>query len=161
MILKMPNALSLIEHKKFLFFYFLLAILLSCSNVQKRDKPENLLSKDQMVEIYTDMLLLDAVKRSVSKSFESYNLEASEHIYNKFKIDSATLTNNMRYYNLDFEANAEIYKRVNENLENKREFIDSIVQNRDSIQKIEQQKKLKVKDSLSLIDKEPIVFKSN
>ena len=93
------------------------SILLSCNDVQERQKPDKLLPESQMVDIYTDMVLLDAVSRSVSKKFKSYNLESSEHIYNKYKIDSTTLAKNMTYYNLEFETNAEIYKKVSENIE--------------------------------------------
>ena len=89
-----------------------------------------------MVEIYTDMVLLDAVNRSVSKKFKSYNLEPSEHIYNKYKIDSTTLADNMGYYNLEFETNAEIYKKVSENIEERKTYTDSVVQLKDSLKKI-------------------------
>lgn len=148
MIFKMRNAWFLTGLSKVMGLSILFSILLSCSDVQKRQKPDKLLTESQMVEIYTDMVLLDAVSRSVSKKFKSYNLEPSEHIYNKYKIDSTTLADNMAYYNLEFETNAEIYKKVSENIEKRKTYIDSVVQLKDSLKKIEQQKKLKLKDSL-------------
>jgi len=138
----------LIGLTKFFAFCAFVGILFSCSDVQERKKPDKLLPESQMVEIYTDMILLDAVNRTISKKFQSYNLEASEHIYNKYKIDSTTLADNMAYYNLEFETNAEIYNKVSNNVEQRKAYIDSVVQLRDSLKKIEQQKKLKLKDSL-------------
>lgn len=152
----MPSVLSLIDLKKFLFFSVFIYVLLSCSDVEKHPEPENLLPKEKMVKIYTDMVLLDAVKRSTSKNFESYNLDGSDHIYNKYKIDSTTLADNVLYYNLNFEVNSEIYKKVKENIEDRKTLIDSIVHLRDSLKKLEQQKKLKIKDSINL-EKEKVL----
>ena len=141
----MRNALNLIDKQKKIFSLVLSVFLLcSCSDVQKRQKPDKLLPESQMVEIYTDMVLLDAINKSVSKKFQSYNLNASDHFYNKYNIDSTTLADNMAYYNLEFETNADIYTKVNKNVEERKAYIDSVVHLRDSLKKIEQ----KIKDSL-------------
>ena len=148
MTFKMHNAWSLTGLNKAVSFSVLIGIMVSCSDVQEREKPDKLLPKSKMVEIYTDMVLLDAVNRTNAKKFKNIGLEAPEHIYNKFDIDSTTLADNMSYYNLDFEANAEIYEQVRENIENRKEHIDSIVKLKDSLKKREKQKNLKLNDSL-------------
>jgi len=145
----MLNALSLIELNKTIFVTVLVVFVLSCSNVQDREEPDKLLSKDKMVEIYTDMIYLDAVQRSNHRNFKTYELEASEHIYNKFKIDSTTLAQNMAYYNLDFESNTEIYEQVKQNIAKKNEEIDSITRVKDSLKKVKANKRrAKLKDSI-------------
>ena len=147
-IFKTQNALSLIDLNKVIPMLICLCTLLSCSDVQKREKPENLISKDKMVEIYTDMIFLDAIQRSRSKEFKTYELTSSEHILNKYNIDSTTLSQNMLYYNLDFEANAAIYDQVKQNITERDKVLDSITTLRDSLKKLETEKKKNaIKDS--------------
>ena len=145
----MRNAWNLTETYRFFTISILAIILLSCSNVQERKKPDYLLSKQQMIEIYTDMLLLDAINRTNIKKFQSLGLETSQHIYNKFDIDSITLAENMNYYNLDFETNAEIYKQVRLNIEKRKEYMDSLTKRRDSLKKLEKkEREIQINESL-------------
>jgi hypothetical protein len=137
----MQNALSLIELKSISIALILLSIIFSCSDVQEREEPEKLLSKEQMVNIYTDMIFLDATQRSSPDDFKTYELKPSEHIYNKYKIDSTTLSENITYYNLDFETNTEIYEKVKQNITERSEAIDSISKLRDSLIQIEKKSK--------------------
>lgn len=146
----MLNALNLTELKKLIAASIFFCFMLSCSNVQKREEPETLLSKEKMVEIYTDMIFLDAVQRSNPSNFKSYELKSSEHIYNKFKIDSITLSENIAYYNLDFESNTEIYEKVKQNITERSEVIDSISKLKDSLKQVEKKEK-KIKDSIQSI----------
>ncbi|WP_445159304.1 DUF4296 domain-containing protein [Mesohalobacter salilacus] len=146
--------MSLIDRKHILVFALIIFVVWSCSDVQKRPKPDKLLSQDKMVNIYTDMLILDGVYRTNPKKFETYGLEPTEHIYNKFDIDSLTLAQNMSYYNLDFEVNSEIYEQVQKNIEAKKQILDSISQVKDSLKRLEREaKKPKLKDSIPLSKK--------
>lgn len=147
----MQNGLSLIDKKHIILLLLVSFFMCSCSDVQERNKPEQLLSQDKMVKIYTDMLMLDAVYRTNPKKFKSYELEPTAHIYNKFDIDSLTLAQNMNYYNLDFETNSEIYQEVRENIERKKGIIDSIDQVKDSLRRVKQEsQKAEINDSVAL-----------
>jgi hypothetical protein len=151
MILKMHNALNLIDRKYICVLTLAIFVVWSCSDVQKQTKPDKLLSQDKMVEIYTDMLILDGV---YSKKFETYGIEPTEHIYNKFDIDSLTLAQNMNYYNLDFEANIKIYEQVQKNIEAQKQIIDSIDRVNDSLRRLKTEtRKPMLKDSISLSKK--------
>lgn len=143
----MHNGLSLIG--KDIICLVVLISVLACSDVQKHKVPERILSEDEMVEIYTDMMILDAVKRSNSKIYNAYDIEIQEHVYNKFKIDSALLKDNIDYYNLEFEANIRIFERVNDNMNRKKEVYDSINKVQDSLEKIKvEQQRDSIKNSL-------------
>lgn len=147
----MHNGLSLIDRKYFFLVVIGAFFTWSCSDVQERNKPEKLLSQNEMVKIYTDMLLLDAVYRTNPEKFKIYNLEPTAHIYNKFDIDSLTLAQNMNYYNLDFETNSEIYEKVRSNIERHKQIIDSIDQVKDSLRRQKQKlKNVKINDSITL-----------
>jgi hypothetical protein len=111
--------------------------VLACSDVQKREKPENLIPKEKMVEIYTDMIILDALDRTSPRTLQSFEVKISDHITRKFGTDSSTLAQNIEYYNFEFETNADIYNEVLKNIEAKKREIDSIVEIRDSLRKEE------------------------
>ena len=140
----MHNGLSLIG-RNIGILTVLLSLCAACSNVQERSVPERILSEEQMVEIYTDMMILDAVKRSSGKIYKSYDLTAQQHIYNKFNVDSILLKENIDYYNLEFEANIRIFEKVNERMNMKKDYFDSINKIKDSISKLKQKTK---RDSL-------------
>ena len=144
---------SLIGIRKKTPLVIIIFILMSCNGVQNREEPDKLLSKDKMVNIYTDMVLLDAVYRTSPIQFENFDLKPSQHIYNKYKVDSTTLAENIDYYNLDFDASTEIYDQVKENVLAKNNYIDSIVKIRDSLKKLKTEKlKENTKDSMQKID---------
>ncbi|QTY26741.1 DUF4296 domain-containing protein [Flavobacterium sp. CS20] len=150
----MHNALNLIDRKYICVLTLAIFVVWSCDDVQKQTKPDKLLSQDKMVEIYTDMLILDGVYRTNSKKFETYGIEPTEHIYNKFDIDSLTLAQNMNYYNLDFEANIKIYEQVQKNIEAQKQIIDSIDRVNDSLRRLKTEtRKPMLKDSISLSKK--------
>lgn len=136
----MHNALSLTGNRIFCLVVLVMSVL-ACSDVQEHKVPERILSEDQMVEIYTDMMLLDAIRRGNTKIYDAYDIDVQEHIYNKFKIDSALLKDNIDYYNLEFEANTRIFERVNENMNRKKDLFDSIRKTQDSLERIEIERK--------------------
>ncbi len=147
MISKMQNVLNLTGKYILLCFGVLVsAAFMGCSDVQKREKPENLIPKDKMVDIYTDMIILDALDRTSPRTLKSFEIEVSDHILKKFDIDSSTLAQNIAFYNLEFEANQEIYDAVTRNINHKKDEIDSIVNVRDSLKKEELKLKNKTKN---------------
>lgn len=151
----MQNVLSLTD--RYLSFYavvFWLLLFFSCSNVQERKVPENLIPKEKMIDIYTDMVILDALERSSPQKLNSYGVETSEHIHKKYNIDSITLAQNIEYYNFEFDTNIEIYDQVTENIDTKKNRIDSIIQLKDSLKKEEKKQKNKMlRDSIQPIKK--------
>lgn len=142
------------RHNIYVFGLLLSIIVFSCSDVQNHPEPDNLLPKEKMIDIYSDMILLDAIHRSNPKSLESFGIEVSEHLKNKYNIDSTTLVQNIEYYNFQFETNIEIYEKVSENIESRKVIIDSIVKQRDSLEKDERKRvKENLKDSTASKEK--------
>ncbi len=154
----MQNALSLIELKRqIIISCCLLFFIGGCSDVQKQEVPEKIIPEDKMIDIYTDMIILDALDRTSPMVLKSNDISVSEHIINKFNIDSVTLAQNIQYYNLEFETNAEIYERVTKKIERKKEVLDSIEKVRDSLRKEEMQNLKKLEDSVSGKKKDSII----
>lgn len=132
--------------------------IFACSDVQDIEVPERLLSEDEMVEVYTDMMIIDAINRTNAKIYNEFDIDINEHMLNKYNIDSTILVNNIVYYNLDFDANVRIFERVNENILGKKDYFDSINSRTDSLEKLKKEKK---RDSIKNSLKKKEILKSD
>ncbi len=132
--------------------------IFACSDVQDRDVPERLLSENEMVEVYTDMMIIDAINRTNAKIYNEFGIDINEHMFNKYNIDSTTLVKNIAYYNLEFDANVRIFERVNENILGKKNYFDSINRRADSLEKLAKEKK---RDSVKNSLKQKALLKSD
>jgi hypothetical protein len=103
-----------------------LMLILSCQKADKVKKPDKLLSKDQMVAILSDIAVLktanDVNNNRLSKFIES----PFDYVTEKHQVDSLTIAQSIEYYNFQFNDNLSIYKRVEENIKNRKQKIDSI-----------------------------------
>jgi hypothetical protein len=113
----------------------LVVMMIACQSVEKVEKPENLLNKEQMVNVLTDIAILKAAT-DVNKNRLNKHIDKPFHyIKTKYGIDSLTLAKNLEYYNFKFNQNLEIYEKVEEKLKTKNTKIDSMQTYLDSIDK--------------------------
>lgn len=145
---------------QFFLCVFALVILSSCYDVKRPEKPDNLLSEDQMVAVITDMAILSSAKGVNKKRIEENGIIPDQYIYKKNNIDSLSFAESNLYYAFDIETYNSIYARVKDTLNKKKAFHESIEERekvkqntRDSIKrsKLKNTREL-VKDSL-LINK--------
>jgi len=92
------------------------AIFLSCKNPYM-DKPENLVSKDDMEQMLYDLAILEALKaQNPSQAYPS----PSQYIQQKYEVDSTTFSQSVKYYATDIKTYRKMYDHVKERLaENK------------------------------------------
>lgn len=127
--------------------FFILLLLLACQHIQRAPKPEKLLSQEQMQDILTDLILLDAVISVNNYQLDNYNIDAPHFIFNKYDIDSITLAQNLDYYNEQYTLNAEMYENVKLRIEAIKNEVEQQKALQDSLLK-EERKALKIKDTL-------------
>lgn len=134
--------------KKWLYFLIIL-IALAC-NEKVVEKPDNLISKDQMAEIIYDLAILNAAKKTNPIRLEERDLEAMPFIYNKHGIDSVQFFQSDVYYAsipVEYEA---IYKIVEARLENEKSVFDQRkTRESDSLRKIAEEKRKMRKEQLT------------
>lgn len=136
--------------KKFCAFLCILGVFTACQDVETAaPKPKHLLSEKQMQDLMYDMVLLDATSGVNNRKLQELNVDMYEFLTKKYDIDSATLQQNIDYYNYEFQSNLNIYQSVKDSIEFIKQHYDSIQNLEDSLRKIERQKldSLKVKDS--------------
>ena len=109
-----------------LLFLLLAVMLIACQNVVRPDKPDNLIGKDQMVDIFYDAYLANAAKSINNKKLRQMGIRLDSIIYQKHKIDSTQFANSNEYYSLDLDNYAEIYSKVEARLLVEQKRLDSI-----------------------------------
>jgi hypothetical protein len=113
--------------KKKITLYLLVGLFLnSCYQVEKPEKPENLLSEDQMVNLLVDMALMSSAKGINKRKLENNGIIPNEFIYKKNNIDSATFALNNDYYVFNVNQYKAIYVRVKDSLTKLRDHYKAI-----------------------------------
>ena len=139
------------------FLLILLLITVSCDISFKAPEPDNLIDQPVMEEILYDISLLKAAKSKSYKILEDNNVQADIYIYEKYKIDSITLRQNIEYYatksfkkakeieeriRLRFDAeNAEIEKAIQDGLKKKKEKDSIKLSNKKAVKELRSPKK--------------------
>lgn len=86
-------------------------------------KPDKLIEKDKMVDIFYDLSLLEAVKtQSINGGLSTKS--AYDFIQKKYKVDSMQFSQNNRYYAGDAEEYKKMIEKVKERLKTESLKID-------------------------------------
>ena len=114
----------------FLKIIVLLLILVGCQDVKYPEKPENLLTKEKMVQMLADAYIGNA---SRSKGFNNRVLRTKgvhldSILYKKHQVDSLTFAESNAYYASKLDIYAEIITEVEKLLLSKKASVDSILE---------------------------------
>lgn len=100
--------------------------LFSCQNVEKTERPERLIPEQKMVEVLTDLSLLNSARNYNKRQLEETGLRPREYLYEKHDIDSARLAESTMFYAQHPAQLERIYSRVRDNLENLKRDLENI-----------------------------------
>jgi len=154
----------LIEIKmKYLVLIFAL-FMLSCQSVEKMKKPDNLISEDKMVEVLTDLVLLNSAKNYNRRILEETGIKVNSYLYEKHGIDSLQLAQSTQYYADDASKLDKIYRTVKDTLEARKSILEKIREEEVRIQDSIREADVKaLQDSLNLKDKkmDSLLIKKN
>ncbi|WP_054852535.1 DUF4296 domain-containing protein [Olleya sp. ITB9] len=105
-------------YKKQQLLYLLMTLtLVSCYDVQKPEKPDDLISEDKMVDVLVETVIMSSAKGINKRELENKGILPDSFIYKKHKIDSLQFVNSNNYYAYDIENFNQIYTRVKDSLE--------------------------------------------
>ena len=126
--------------KKSIILFLCALSLLGCNN-SVVEKPDNLIDKDEMVDIIYDLSLLEGIRSSNYNSLKERGINPAKYVYKKYNIDSLQFAKSDRYYASDIEVYAKIYEKVTARLENEKKLVDSLAKvNPDPIKKMKPKK---------------------
>lgn len=112
--------------KRFFIILSILFLATSCYKYDKPKKPQNLISKDKMVEVILDIRLISSANGRNKSILEKQNLTEKRFIYKKHNIDSIQFAESNAYYSYFVEDYNEIYGKVKDSLEDLKEYYDEM-----------------------------------
>lgn len=130
--------------KNIITIIFGLIILSSCTSNTIYKKPKNLLTKNEMVNIITDMYIAEGA-RSVHNIDLERSVDYMPLVYEKYKIDSVRFAESNFYYTTKIDDYEDILKMVENRLKEKKIKYEKIAKEKDSIK---QKKNPYIKKSL-------------
>lgn len=135
--------------------FILCLLVLACNDKDQPKKPDNLISENQMEQIFYDLYIINAAKGVNRKILETNGFVPETYVLTKYKIDSTQFAKSNAYYAFDTEGYNRIVENVKAKLEKEKKTFaelqkaeDKVAKRkRDSINKIKNRKK----DSLNKI----------
>ena len=106
--------------QRFLKHILLFLLITSCSKIEKPKKPDNLISKDKMVDIIVDINLINAAKGINKRVLEENQINPEAYILEKYNVDSIQFKASNNFYAYDIKAYEAIYKSAKEELEKRK-----------------------------------------
>tara|TARA_B100001059_G_C17839229_1_gene590712 strand:+ start:6313 stop:6693 length:381 start_codon:yes stop_codon:yes gene_type:complete len=117
----------------------------SCYGIEKPKKPENLMSKDKMVDVLVELALVSSAKGINKRELENKGIVPDTFVYRKHKIDSTIFADSNNYYAYDIDEYSQIYKDVRDSLESLRTFYKTEEKKEDKIKQKELKETVKQK----------------
>jgi len=105
---------------------FLLVLMVSCQDVKKPERPENLISKDKMSDILYDVYLTNAARSVNNKLLRKTGIKFDSLIYVKYQIDSLQFEKSNAYYSANLKDYSTIIEKVKSRIEKLKDEKDSI-----------------------------------
>lgn len=138
----------------------------ACNKVKGPKKPDNLISKDKMVEVLIDAKLIGSAGSVNKMIMKNKGIDVNTYVFAKHNIDSLQFALSNDYYAFYLEDYEEIYNRVEDSLNalktkfkdlEAKEWKEKTKREEDSIKTLSKEKDTiglsKVKDSLKILSK--------
>ena len=140
--------------KKILLFLIVLSIFASCKK-EVVNTPENLIGKEEMVNIMYDLSILEAIKIQNPSSLDTFKINSNQYIYKKHKIDSAQFAQNNIYYAADYKEYKKMFEQVKSRLDKNVIALETSIKNKKKKDLLLEnaKKKLKIKKEADSIKK--------
>ena len=90
----------------------ILSLVLGCKNSLNQEPipPENLISKEKMIDIIYDMTLINVAKGVNKSILENNGIIPEQYLFNKHSIDSILFAKSNEYYSYDLKTYQTIYE---------------------------------------------------
>jgi len=129
--------------------FLILIFLGSCQDLERSEKPEDLIPEAKMIDVLTEISLLHAARNYNKQKLEVTGVDPDTYIYEKFDIDSVQLEKSSDWYSEQYNQYERIYDSVKARLQIMKTRLDSV---RDAEIKIEDSIKTVKKDSVAALD---------
>ncbi|TXD82558.1 DUF4296 domain-containing protein [Subsaximicrobium wynnwilliamsii] len=112
---------------KYLMLLLILGLGMGCAKDIRPKKPDNLIAKEQMVNVLYDIAILNAAKGALKNVLEEEGIYPQKYLFEKHKIDSLQFAQSNDYYSYDVSTYEEIIDQVNAKIEAQRKIYEDKV----------------------------------
>jgi len=109
--------------KKIGYILLILSIVVSCTSRTIYKKPENLIGKEEMINVWTDMYLAAGSKSAKTITLQK-DINYLQLVLDKHNIDSTQFKESNLYYTSRIDDYEKMFKKVKERLEELKETYD-------------------------------------
>ena len=95
----------------------IILVFISCQDIEKTERPNNLIPENKMVEVLTELSILNSAKNYNKRFLEETGFKPDEFLLRKYNIDSLQLVESTNYYARNYTQFERMYERVQRNLE--------------------------------------------
>lgn len=120
---------------KYILYFFSLVFLVSCTGKTIYKKPKNLIPKDSMVLLLSDMLFASSTGHIGLDDYRR-DIDFMPLVYEKYKIDSTRFFESNLYYTSLIADYEKLLKEVEKKMKEKRDFYEKKVREKDSLDNI-------------------------
>lgn len=146
--------------KRLILFFGIAFIAFGCNKLNGPEKPENLISKDKMVDILIDARFITSANSKNKIIMRDAGLDLNNYVYNKHDIDSLQFALSNNYYAFHIEEYEDIYTRLEDSLSDLKDYLKTVEADewkektkRESDSLTEKMKKKKAKGALLDVNK--------
>lgn len=131
------------------FCYGILCLLLlGCQDIQRPEKPANLIPEENMVAILSEVYLGNAARNVNNKHIRDTGIQLDSFLFAKYQIDSLQFAKSNEYYAANLDTYNAMFEKITRYLENIKNEENKIRLAQDSI------RQAKMKDTVSRKDTE-------
>ncbi len=138
----------MIIFKRLSIFLGILLVATSCYQYNKPEKPKDLISKDQMVNILIDIKLLTSANGKNRITLDDNKLYPETYVYKKHNIDSLRFAKSNNYYAYYTEEYDDIYSKIKDSLEMLQSVLKAVEK-----KELEEEEAKRKRDSIKLAKK--------
>lgn len=130
--------------RKIIPYSIVLLVFVSCYKFKEPEKPKNLISKADMVNILIDLKIIASITAGDDvKVLDSNQVQSQKYIYKKYNIDSTQFALSNNYYAFHLKDYEDIYFKVKDSLEALSRFYEDL--------ELKELKEKRTQDSLKAI----------
>lgn len=114
-------------------FVVCILLIIGCQQVDRPEKPDNLIEEDKMTDMLYDISLLNALRSYSLNRLKSSGINPDTFIYQKYQVDSTQFAKSLAYYTVQFNQYNAMWEEVHDRLERKRAEVSEAKSKADSI----------------------------
>ncbi|WP_051205371.1 DUF4296 domain-containing protein [Salinimicrobium xinjiangense] len=119
--------------KKIVSVIVIFSVIVSCQEINRTPKPDDLIPENKMVDVLTEISLLHGARSYNKALMEEKGINPYPYLMEKFGIDSVQLVRSNNYYAENYKQYQRIYDKVKVRLE-------TLMQKYDSIREVEEKR---------------------